>query len=201
MQYEIPVRDRKIKYHTQEDLDRFFAKLYNISSSRDYALFSLMYYFGLRASEVGLIGLDHIDLNRHRIRITRLKSGISAEYPLPRSSRLVRKLKAYLDIRGFGDRDALFLSRLKQPISRQQISVLFKEYAKRVKLPEDKRHAHTMRHSVAVHMLDSGFTQEEVRDRLGHRDIRSTDVYARISNKKRDEIGRRMDRANFIVKA
>ncbi len=60
-----------------------------------------------------------------------------------------------------------------------------------------------MRHSVAVHMLDSGFAVEEVKDRLGHRDrdIRSTDVYAKISNRKRDEIGRRMDRANFIVKA
>ena len=191
----------KIKYHTQEDLDRFFAKLYNISPPRDYSLFSLMYYFGLRASEIGLIRLDDLDLDRNRIWISRLKSGISAEYPLPRSSRLVRRLKAYLDTRGFGDRDVLFLSLLKQPISRQQISVLFKKYAKKAKLPEDKRHAHTMRHSVAVHMLDSGFAVEEVKDRLGHRDIRSTDVYAKISNRKRDEIGRRMDRANFIVKA
>ena len=67
---------------------------------------------------------------------------------------------------------------------------------------EAKRHAHTMRHS--VHMLDSGFAEEEVKDRPGHRDrdIRSTeDGYAKISNRKRDEIGRRMDRANFIVKA
>jgi len=87
----------KIKYHTQEDLDRFFAKLYNISPPRDYSLFSLMYYFGLRASEVGLIRLDDLDLDRNRIWVSRLKSGISAEYPLPRSSRLVRRLKAYLD--------------------------------------------------------------------------------------------------------
>jgi len=50
-------------------------------------------------------------------------------------------------------------------------------------------------------MLDSGFNEEEVKDRLGHRDIRSTDLYAKISNKKRAEIGRRMDKANFIVKA
>ncbi len=147
-----------------------------------------------------------MDLDRNRIWISRLKNGISAEYPLPRSSRLVRRLKAYLETRGFSDRDVLFLSLLKQPISRQQISVLFKKYAKRAKLPEDKRHPHTMRHSVAVHMLDSGFAVEEVKDRPGHgdrdRDIRSTeDGYAKISNRKRDEIGRRMDRANFIVKA
>ncbi len=57
MQYEVPVRDRKIKYHTQEDLGRFFMMLYTTGPPRDYALFSLMYYFALRASEVGLIGL------------------------------------------------------------------------------------------------------------------------------------------------
>ncbi len=57
MQYEVPVRVRKIKYHTREDLDRFFMMLYTTGPARDYALFSLMHYFGLRASEVGLIGL------------------------------------------------------------------------------------------------------------------------------------------------
>ncbi|MCH8874957.1 tyrosine-type recombinase/integrase [candidate division KSB1 bacterium] len=105
----------KIKYHTQEDLDRFFAKLYNLSPPRDYALFSLMYYFGLRASEIGLIGLDYLDLKRNRIWVTRLKGGVSAEYPLPRSTRLLRRLKTYLNSRGLSDRDVLFLSRLKQP--------------------------------------------------------------------------------------
>ena len=201
MPHEVSNRDGKIKYHTQEDLDRFFAKLYAISPPRDYSLFSLMYYFGLRASEVGLIGLDHLDLRRSRLWITRLKGGVSAEYPLLRSKRLARRLRSYLNSRGLSDRDVLFLSRFKHPISRKQIDVLFKKYGKKGKLPEDRRHAHTLRHSVAVHMLDAGFTAEEVKDRLGHRDIRSTDIYARISSQKRDEIGRRMERANFIVKA
>ncbi len=140
-------------------------------------------------------------MNRHQIRITRLKGGISAEYPLPRTARLSRRLQGYLNSHGLNDPYVLFLSRLKQPISRKQIDVLFKKYGKKAKLPENKRHAHTLPHSVAVHMLDSPFTQEEVKDRLGHLDIRSTDVYAKISNRKRDEIGRRMDKANFIVKA
>ncbi len=75
MQYEVLVRDRKIKYHIQEDLDRFFMMLYTIGTPRDYALFSFMVYFALRASEVGLIGLDHLDLKGHRIWITRFKRG------------------------------------------------------------------------------------------------------------------------------
>ena len=144
-----------------------------------------MVYFALRASEVGLIGLDPIDLKGHRIWITRLKGGISAEYPLPRTARLSRRLQVYLNSRCLNDPDVLFLSRLKQPISRKQIDVLLKKYGKKAKLPEDKCHAHTLRHSLAVHMLDSGFTGEEVKDRLGHRDIRSTDVYAKNIQQKK----------------
>jgi len=98
MQYEIPVRDRKIKYHTQKDLDRFFMMLYTTGPPRDYALFSLMVYFGLRTSEVGLIGFDHIDLNRHRIWITRLKSGSALSIPYPARPDLSESLKAYLDL-------------------------------------------------------------------------------------------------------
>ncbi len=72
-----------------------------------------MYYFGLRASEVALIRMDALDLARNRIWISRRKSGISAEYPLPRWSRFVRRLKAYLETRGFSEWDVLFLSLLK----------------------------------------------------------------------------------------
>ncbi len=35
----------------------------------------------------------------------------------------------------------------------------------------DKWHVHTLRHSIAVHMLDAGHTQEEVKDQLGHKYI------------------------------
>jgi len=142
-------------------------------------------------------------LNRHRIRITThgLKGASSQSIPYPVPPGCHGGCKFYRNSHGLNDPYVLFLLRLKQPISSKQIAVLLKKYCGKAKLPTDKHHAHTLRHSVAVHMLDSGFNEEEVKDRLGHRDIRSTDLYAKISNKKRAEIGRRMDKANFIVKA
>jgi len=136
MNYRLVIE--KIKYNTREDLDRFFTMLYTTGPVCDCALFSLMDYFGLRASKVGLIGSDHIDLNRPRIWITRLKGGISAEYPLPRTARLSRRLQVYLYSRGLHHPNVLFLSRLKRPISRNHIDVLVKKYCRKAKLPVNK---------------------------------------------------------------
>ena len=184
----------EIKYLTQDEAGRFFSK---IKDPRDRAMFKLMYDFGLRASEVGKLTIKDVDLERGRIWITRIKGGISGEYALFRDT--TRLLKLYLQQRNSDLHPALFLSRNKNPISRRRIDFLFREYAKKAKLPEDKRHAHTLRHSIAVHILDAGQSQEAVKDRLGHKSIKSTDIYAKTSSQKRDLISREMERAREIV--
>ncbi len=48
-------------------------------------------------------------------------------------------------------------------------------------------------------MLDARQSQEAVKDRLGHKSIKSTDVYAQISSYKREAIAKEMERAREIV--
>ena len=184
----------RVKYLTQDELARFFSK---IRDKRDRAMFNMMYKHGLRASEVGLLIIDDVDLDRRRVNVRRLKGGVSGEYGLFADT--VRLLKAYIKERENDFHSTLFISRNKNPISRKRIDALFRTYAKKAKLPKDKWHAHTLRHSIAVHMLDAGNAQEEVKDHLGHRYIQSTDVYAAISGHKRQQIFQRMQRAREIV--
>ena len=183
-----------VKYLTQEEAQRFFSKIHD---RRDRALFKLMYDFGLRASEVGKLTLENLDLDRGRIWINRLKGGVPGEYALFRDTH--KLLKLYLQQRNNDLYPMLFRSRNKNPISRRRIDSLFKLYGKKAKLPEQRRHSHTLRHSIAVHMLDAGQSQEAVKDRLGHKSIKSTDIYAQISNYKREAIGKEMERAREIV--
>lgn len=184
----------EIKYLTQDEVGRFFTK---IKERRDLALVKLMYDFGLRASEVGKLTVKDLDLDRGRLWVTRAKGGVSGEYALFRNT--LRLLKLYLQKRDGDLNPALFVSHNKNLISRRRIDFLFKHYARKAKLSEDKRHAHTLRHSIAVHMLDPGQSQEAVKDRLGHKSIKSTDIYAKISSHKRDMINREMERAREIV--
>ena len=183
-----------VKYLTQEETARLFSK---IQSKRDRAMFNVIYKYGLRASEAGLLKIEDVDLDRRRIKIWRLKGGVSGEYGI--FSDTARLLKAYLKEREVDFYSPLFLSRKKNAISRKTIDDLFRAYAKKAKLPDDKRHAHTLRHSIAVHMLDAGHNQEEVKDQLGHKYIQTTDIYATISGRKRKQIYDRMERAREIV--
>jgi len=68
---------KTIKYLTQEEVSRLFSKIHD---KRDRAMFNVVYKYGLRASEVGLLKIDDVDLERRRIRVYRLKGGVSGEY-------------------------------------------------------------------------------------------------------------------------
>ena len=67
------------KYLTQDELHRFFAV---IPSSRDRALFALIYYYGFRVNEATMLTPDDIDLKNHRLKVRRLKNGLGGEKPL-----------------------------------------------------------------------------------------------------------------------
>jgi integrase len=55
-------------------------------------------------------------------------------------------------------------------LSKRWVQALFTCYATLADLPPDRRHVHTMRHSMATHLLDAGEPIDFVQDHLGHRD-------------------------------
>jgi integrase len=63
-------------YLTQSEVRTFFA---TISNPRDRLLFGLAYAFALRVGEIELLDREDLDLERERIRIHRLKGGLSGE--------------------------------------------------------------------------------------------------------------------------
>lgn len=185
-----------VKWFTPDQLSLFMSK---IDNARDKALFSMMYYHGLRRIEAVSLNLSDVRLKDERIYIHAAKDGISGEYAL---SRKVKKhLLAYLKVRGI-EEAALFLSRKTnngKALSTTQVSRLFSKYALKAKLPKDLHHPHVLRHSIAVHMADSGVPQEHVKLLLRHRKSSSTDVYYQITNRKRDEFISRAWEGEFVV--
>jgi integrase/recombinase XerD len=162
-----------------------------ITSVRDKALFSLIYFYGLRVSEA--CSLDHadLDLEQQKVRILRAKNGIPGEKPLSRS--LAPLLRDYLGSRSDAD-PALFVGRQGR-LKKRQIQALFRRYAMLANLPPAHRHVHLMRHSIATHLLDAGEPIDFVKDHLGHRSMESTLVYARISDRRRTRTIRRLERS------
>jgi site-specific recombinase XerD len=184
----------KYTYLTTREVDLLFEQ---ITDLRDCALFGTMYYFGLRASEVGLLLREYVNFRTRRIYIPRLKGGVPGEKVMTADCR--RLLQRYLQSR----RDGLlylFPSRNTRPISRKRIDALFRHYATHAGLPPHKRHSHCLRHSIATHLIDAGQSLEYVQDHLGHRSIQSTGVYAKISDARRERVAAHIELAREVAK-
>ena len=179
-------------YLRQDQVRAFFSV---ITNPRDKALFTTIYLYGLRVSEACLLQREDIDLERRTIRIWRVKNGYSGEKPLFRT--LVPILKRYLRART-DDNAALFVGRQGR-LSKRWIQALFTRYATLADLPLNRRHVHCMRHSMATHLLDAGKPIDFLQDHLGHRNIESSLVYARVSDRRRSRTISRLERSREIA--
>jgi type 1 fimbriae regulatory protein FimB len=150
-----------------------------------------------RASEVGMLHTDDLNLKDYRLRIQRLKRSLAGIHPLQPDE--VKALKSYLKERTTNRAPALFPSRENSPISRRMLDVLMKKYAERAGIPESKRHFHVLKHSIATHLLDAGADLRFVQDWIGHASIRNTVIYAQLTSRRRDEEARKVFASQYVV--
>lgn len=175
---------RRIAYLSMSEWVSFMAA---ITSPRDRALFTVIYWRGLRASEPSLLTMGHLDFNRGIIRVERLKGSCGGEYMLSPAEK--EELQAWLQVRG-SKPGPLFPARGGKPIKRGQIFLLFRRYATDAGVAEWKRRVHSLKHSIATHLLDKGVAITAVQDWLGHKNIANTMVYASVTNAQRREAER-----------
>jgi integrase/recombinase XerD len=180
------------RYMSQAEVKCFLGVM---KDRRDRALFGLIYLYGLGAGEATLLKVQDVDFNGNKIFIPRLKNGYTGVKPLRQDAR--KLLKSYLRVRTQHG-DALFTSR-QEALTKRRIEQLFKQYLANAGI--DNRYVvHSLRHSIAIHILDAGEDIAYVQDHLGHRNIRNTQVYAKISDVTRTRVMRRLEYSHEIVK-
>ena len=76
----------------------------------------------------------------------------------------------------------LFYNAKKQALSRYGVTYILKKYAAKASpvLEPQNISPHVLRHTKAMHLLRAGVNMIYIRDFLGHADISTTEVYARI---------------------
>ena len=181
------------RYLTQDEVRRFLAA---VAGPRDRALFALVYLYGLRVGEVALVRRGDVDLDRARIVVRRLKGGVWTERPL--FSWAAELLRRYLGGRDLVEDAPLFPGRCG-PLRKRQVQALFSRYRDRAGISRSAT-CHSLRHSIATHLLDAGCALEFVQDHLGHRSIRSTSIYARITDRHRAAVFQRLESSPWIVR-
>src|ERR671919_2208147 len=169
-----------IHFLTQPELRALFRVM---TRKRDRALFLVAYRHGLRASEMGLLHVEDLNLAQQRVTIHRVKRSLSGIYPLRADE--VTALKAYLRERP-SPSPSLFLSQRGTPISRRQLDTLMKHYGALAEIPAAKRHFHVLKHSIATHLLDAEADLRFVQHWLGHKNIQNTTINAQLTTGRQD---------------
>jgi site-specific recombinase XerD len=155
---------------------------------RDHALLLFLYNTGARADEAAQLTIANLSLppsikNEGLATVLiRGKGNKSRRCPLWKQT--VKELK-YIT-HGRDASASVFLNRCKQPITRFGIHAMVRRYADSIaeKLPaiKGKRVSpHTIRHTTATHLLQSGVDINTIRTWLGHVSINTTNIYAEIN--------------------
>ena len=158
---------------------------------RDRAILELMYASGLRASEVGALGLTDVLESLGAIRVTgkgsKQRLVPMGEHAQTWVGRYLAECRPALERRaresmktGNASADAgrVFLTKNGKPIERVRVWQLVKKYAARAGLAGV--HPHTLRHSFATHLLGGGADLRVVQELLGHSDISTTQIYTHV---------------------
>jgi integrase/recombinase XerD len=151
---------------------------------RDQAILELLYATGLRVSELIYLKIDDINMENRMLKC--LGKG-SKERIIPFGSKAYQSLRLYLDkvrqkLVKNPNEDILFLNSRGERLSRQGIFYLVKKYVRKAGI-EKKVTPHTLRHTLATHLLENGADLRSVQEMLGHSDISTTQIYTHVSRK------------------
>lgn len=172
---------------------------------RDFVLLGLMYDSGCRVQE--LINLTPANIRCDETVTARLcgKGRKVRIVPLPKDQ--AANLLKFMEERGLDNPNSrgrpLFQNPQGNPLTRMAVLNIVKKYVDmaRAKHPDiipDGISCHSFRHSKAMHMLEADINLVYIRDFLGHSSTTTTEVYARASEKMKQEALSKLDKS--IVK-
>ena len=151
--------------------------LENITNLKHKAIVSLIYSCGLRVSECLNLKVNDIDSDRMLIKIVQSK-GAKDRY-IPASGKLLKLLREYWT--AYKPLEFLFSGQKSPKYSAKSIQTIVKRAAKNARIKK-KVTPHTLRHSFATHLLEQGADIRIIQEILGHKDIRTTQIYTHISS-------------------
>lgn len=137
-------------------------------SLRDAAILSLLYATGMRATEVVGLRIEDVDLARGLVFRRAEDTGEDQAIPLGEATEPVRHYlqEARPHLARDPEEPALFLNQRGQHLSRQGLWLVIRRWAAEAGL-SDEVSPHTLRHTLAHHLLEAGRTRRQVQRLLG----------------------------------
>lgn len=160
--------------------------------TRDRAMFELIYSCGLRVSECANLKLNRFYPEEKRIVV--IGKG-DKERMVPVGDVACQWLATYMEkarptILEKRRSQYMFVDREREKLTREEIWHRLKKYCEKTGVYAK---VHTLRHSFATHLLQGGADLRSVQELLGHKDIRTTEIYTHVNT---DDLMKAFDKAH-----
>ena len=155
-------------------------------ASRDRAILGIFYGCGLRRSEGLALNVQDVMLKEKLVFVRKGKNYRERYVPMAETVRedltqYIRIARKKLLSYSGSKQEALLISRQAKRLSGNQLIGRI-QYLATLAGIDSKPGVHTLRHSIATHLLQSGMSLEEVSRFLGHATLESTQIYTHIAN-------------------
>jgi site-specific recombinase XerD len=149
---------------------------------RDKSILEILYSTGVRISELEKIKIENINFSKKIIKV--IGKGSKERYVIL-GDKALESLNNYMFVRNklkFSNSLYLYPQMKKSSIDYISNKTLFNIVKKYLRLISDneKLSPHSIRHSFASHLLESGADLISVKDMLGHEDLISTQIYTHV---------------------
>lgn len=183
---KMPKKDKALPEVLTKDEIRLIIDSADNEKSR--LIISLLYSSGLRVSELVNLKVSDINLQENTGWVRKGKGSKDRLFSL--SQNLISDIKKYLE-----GREYEYVFSKEKPLTTRNIQKIIFGVKKRAGINK-KVTPHTLRHSFATHLLESGVDIRMIQSLLGHSSLNTTQLYTHISSDQIKKIQNPLDSLN-----
>lgn len=186
--HSIPVKKHMktiITYLSKNEMDALLdaPDTNSLNGRRNRALLMFMYNTGTRASETVSVRKKDIQIKKNGYSTVCITGKGNKERVCPVWDETIELLRELLE--GKEDDDYIFINQRGEPMTRYGVYEMMKKYAKEIEtsyptIRKKRLTPHTIRHTTATHLLQSGVDINTIRAWLGHVSVNTTNIYAEV---------------------
>ena len=173
------------KVLSKSDIAKIFAQVENPKHS---LMLKLCYGMGLRVSEIINLKITDIDSKRMLVHLEAAKGKKDRCVGLPSS--VLDDLRNYY--KAYHPKTYLFEGQYGGQYSIRSVQNVFRNAMQKAKINKSVG-IHGLRHSYATHLLECGTDMVFIQKLLGHKDLKTTEIYAKVSNRQLGSIKSPLD--------
>ncbi|MBN8577368.1 MAG: tyrosine-type recombinase/integrase [Cytophagales bacterium] len=184
---ERPLKEKKLPVVlNQDEVILLFGAITNLKHS---LMLMLIYSAGLRRSELINLRIGDLDMERQ---VVFIRGGKGRK---DRQSLLAKNLEPLLRqyLADYQPRLWLFEGERGEQYSESSLQQIFKRAVAKAGITKEA-HLHTLRHSFATHLLESGASTRYIQVLLGHESPKTTEIYTQVTSFSLSKIQSPLDR-------